>query len=252
MAAPRLTGGSAAPGTQAQSMVSLFKLYESRLATGRSNAASWAKDMPWDIRASLTYHVPLADIMAIQEQESGGRQHTSGGQTLTSSTGALGVMQLEPATARGLGVNPYVRGPNIMGGTRYLGQLLQAAHGDAPTAFAGYYAGPGGMYGRAGQAYGGAVWSRVQRLTGGSAALQKFVLFPQAAAPASQYNSWQRALLTLNHAEQSNFLGFPTPVAWFFMILIIGMALAGISIGIGALVYGMGGADAAMAVAQVM
>lgn len=59
-----------------------------------------------------------------------------------SPKGALGLMQLEPATARRFGVsdafNPL---ENVQGGTRYLKYLLDLYHGDYPLALAAYNAG---------------------------------------------------------------------------------------------------------------
>lgn len=78
------------------------------------------------VRASLA--------QAIAVQESGDRQR------IVSATGAIGVMQLMPATAAYLGVDPYDVHQNIRGGVTLLHRLL-ADTGSESTAIAAYYQG---------------------------------------------------------------------------------------------------------------
>ncbi len=62
-------------------------------------------------------------------------------QAARSPVGAIGVMQLMPDTAKGLGVDPTDAAQNIRGGVRYLGQLIEQ-FGNPAVAVAAYNWGP--------------------------------------------------------------------------------------------------------------
>ena len=115
-------------------------------ATGSAAAVtSTTASVPTDLmsifqEAAQTYGIDVNLLTAIARQES---NFTA---SATSSSGAMGIMQLMPATAQGLGVNdaynPY---ENIMGGAKYISQLLSRYNGDVSLALAAYNAGSGNV-----------------------------------------------------------------------------------------------------------
>ncbi|CAN7249715.1 lytic transglycosylase domain-containing protein [Phenylobacterium sp. LjRoot225] len=87
-------------------------------------------------QAADRYAVSRELVEAVAWQESR-LQHRA-----VSPKGALGVMQLMPATARELSVDPLDLAQNISGGAAYLAQLLRRYDGDLRLSLAAYNAGP--------------------------------------------------------------------------------------------------------------
>jgi soluble lytic murein transglycosylase-like protein len=91
-------------------------------------------------RASAEYGVSLDLLRAVARAESGFDPNA------VSRCGAVGVMQLMPGTAHALGVtDSYDPEQNIMGGAKYLRQMLDEFNGDTQLALAAYNAGPGAV-----------------------------------------------------------------------------------------------------------
>lgn len=88
--------------------------------------------------ASEKYRIPESLIRAVIKQES------NYDQSAVSKKGAMGLMQLMPETADSLGVDdPFNAEENILGGTKYLRELINLYKGNLNRALAAYNAGPG-------------------------------------------------------------------------------------------------------------
>lgn len=91
-------------------------------------------------RAAERYGVSPALVKAVIKAESNFNP------TVVSHAGAQGLMQLMPGTARDLGVSdPFDAEQNVMGGTRYLKQLLSKYDGDLDKTLAAYNWGMGNV-----------------------------------------------------------------------------------------------------------
>lgn len=108
------------------------------------NSGSESMDAIFE-EAAAKYNISVDLIKAVAKAES------SFNPNAVSKAGAIGVMQLMPATARSLGVsNPYDARQNIMGGAKYLKENLDRFNGNVSLALAAYNAGPNSV-----QKYGG-------------------------------------------------------------------------------------------------
>lgn len=110
-------------------------------AAGRPAPASG----PWQTLASLE-----ADLLALSARHGVAPEliraviaaESAGNPRALSSAGAIGLMQLMPATAASLGVDPWQPAENLAGGIAYLSSLLRAYGGNARLALIAYNAGP--------------------------------------------------------------------------------------------------------------
>lgn len=95
---------------------------------------------PYFEEAAETYGVDIALLESIAKAESNYRADA------VSSAGAIGIMQLMPATASGLKVeDSYDAYQNIMGGAKLISQLLEKYDGNTSLALAAYNAGSGNV-----------------------------------------------------------------------------------------------------------
>lgn len=112
-------------------------------ASTRTTSATSMKTTKFDEyfkKAAKKYGVSESLLKGIAKAESNFNERD------LSSSGAMGVMQLMPETARSLGVtDPYDPEQNIMGGAKCIAQKLKEFHGNVELALAAYNAGSGAV-----------------------------------------------------------------------------------------------------------
>lgn len=114
---------------------------EQLASVSAENLPARARKLPHDLleRASRMFSVPVNLLRAVVVAESGGRADA------VSPSGAVGLMQLMPATAKEMGIqNPKDPWENVFAGAKYLSRLLERFP-SVDSALAAYNAGPGAV-----------------------------------------------------------------------------------------------------------
>lgn len=90
------------------------------------------------VASSREFNIPTGLILSVMREESDFNINA------VSPKGAIGLMQLMPATAESVGINPYDPVQNVIGGVYYLRYCLNLKGGNVALALACYNAGPNG------------------------------------------------------------------------------------------------------------
>lgn len=148
--------------------------------------------------------VPVDLVQNMVRAESGGDIN------VVSPKGAVGPMQLMPATAKDLGVNPNNWQQNVQGGVKYIGQML-AQFEDPRLAVAAYNAGPGNV-----QKHGGVppfkeTQNYVNKVVGMENKDEDFVPFGKGVTPkadaATKDEDFVPFAASAPKAQQQSFIG---------------------------------------------
>lgn len=115
-------------------------IYSAQAETGAEKISTREQIKNIVFRAAKKHGVDEKLVNALIKQESGFNPNAK------SKAGAMGLMQLMPATAKGLGVtNPMDPEQNVEGGVKYLKSMLNKYNGNVILALAAYNAGPGAV-----------------------------------------------------------------------------------------------------------
>jgi soluble lytic murein transglycosylase-like protein len=179
----------------------------------------------WDhliTEASQRFQLPKSWIRAVMRQESGGRTMLGENKPIVSHAGAIGLMQVMPATydqmaeQHKLGDNAFDARNNIMAGAAYL-RWLHKRYG-FPRMFAAYNAGPGrvergGKLPAETRAYVGGITKtlktssnldvvKLTRPDGAAVKIDPAQVTAVRAPLPGEYRTTVKAVLTLNHKKQ--------------------------------------------------
>ncbi len=124
--------------TASNDFASVLNIETSNINSGSIKSPAEYESIINDV--SKKYNISTKVINAVIKAESSFNPDS------VSSAGAMGLMQLMPATAKGLGVsNPMDPAQNIEGGVKYLNYQLKRFDGNLEYALAAYNAGPGAV-----------------------------------------------------------------------------------------------------------